>query len=218
MFYYWWWGTENMCLWKVLLICLARGVVDRKLPRGVVESQSWEAFNKRLDVALRDTVSGHGGMGWWLDWMILGVFSNLNDSTILCETLPQTALKLERLVSSRFCVPHCARGRLSLLSPCPSNNRGVLVCQWRLWRPCNRTGKNHLMFGAFCEPCGHVKISVRSLSNRHVCWMSSTNKWKENHSRCLSLPLAEPLPFCPTVRGTISSRHSGTPTFTISDF
>ena len=31
------------------------------LPRVVVESLSLEAFRKRVDVALRDVVSGHGG-------------------------------------------------------------------------------------------------------------------------------------------------------------
>ena len=35
------------------------------------------------DVALRDVGSGHGGVGWWLDWVILMVFSNLNDSVSL---------------------------------------------------------------------------------------------------------------------------------------
>lgn len=55
--------------------------MDRKLPRGVVESQSWEAFNKRVDVALRDTVSGRGedGLG-----DLRGHF-NLNDSMILYQ-------------------------------------------------------------------------------------------------------------------------------------
>jgi len=34
-------------------------------------------------VALRDVVSGHGEDGLGLDWMVLDVFSNLNDSMIL---------------------------------------------------------------------------------------------------------------------------------------
>ena len=35
------------------------------------------------EVALRDVVSGHGGDGFGLDWMILEAFSNLNDSLFL---------------------------------------------------------------------------------------------------------------------------------------
>ena len=42
-----------------------------------------EVFKNRVDVALRDMVSGHGGDGLVLDLMLLVVFSNLNDSVIL---------------------------------------------------------------------------------------------------------------------------------------
>ena len=38
-----------------------------RLPKEVVDAPSLEAFKKRVDVALRDTVSGHGADGWQLD-------------------------------------------------------------------------------------------------------------------------------------------------------
>ena len=37
-------------------------------------------FKTHVGVALMGMVSGHGGGGLRLDWMILDVFSNLNDS------------------------------------------------------------------------------------------------------------------------------------------
>ena len=52
-----------------------------QLPREVVGSPSLEGFKNHRDVALRNVGSGHGGLG--LDWMIIEVFSNLNDSMIL---------------------------------------------------------------------------------------------------------------------------------------
>ena len=50
---------------------------------GQVESLSLGVFKNCGDVALRNMVSGHGGDGVWLDYMILAVFSNLNDSVIM---------------------------------------------------------------------------------------------------------------------------------------
>jgi len=40
-----------------------------QLPREVVELLSMEVLQNRVDVALRDVVSGHGGVGCGLDWM-----------------------------------------------------------------------------------------------------------------------------------------------------
>jgi len=40
-------------------------------------------FKQWGDVALRDMVSGHGGMGWHLDWVILVIVSTLIDSVVL---------------------------------------------------------------------------------------------------------------------------------------
>jgi len=46
-----------------------------QLPREVLQNHG--------AVALMDMVSGQGGVGCWLDWMILEILSNLNDSMIL---------------------------------------------------------------------------------------------------------------------------------------
>jgi len=53
----------------------------------MVGSPSLQVFKERGDVALRDVVSGHGGLG--LDWIILEVFPNLDDSVTLYLSLPQ---------------------------------------------------------------------------------------------------------------------------------
>ena len=54
-----------------------------RLHREVVESPSLEVLKNRVDVALRDVVSGHGGGGLVVGLDDLEVFSNLNDSNIL---------------------------------------------------------------------------------------------------------------------------------------
>jgi len=51
-----------------------------RLPRKVVQSLSMEVFKSHGDVALRDTVSGHGGDGLELGLGFSKVFSNINNS------------------------------------------------------------------------------------------------------------------------------------------
>jgi len=51
--------------WKKI-ICRKSSDALVQLPRELGESLSLEMFKNPGDVALRDVVSGHGGMGW--DW------------------------------------------------------------------------------------------------------------------------------------------------------
>ena len=54
-----------------------------RLTRKVVESVALELFKNRVDVALMDVVSGHGGCGVLVGLGDLCGLSNLNDATIL---------------------------------------------------------------------------------------------------------------------------------------
>ena len=52
----------------------------------MVESPSLEVF-KRCDAKGLGLVSNIAGRCGWLDWMILEIFSNVNDSMVLCCAL-----------------------------------------------------------------------------------------------------------------------------------
>ena len=54
-----------------------------RLPREVGESPSLEVFENHGDMALSDTVSGHGGDGLMAGLNDLSGFSSFYDSTIL---------------------------------------------------------------------------------------------------------------------------------------
>jgi len=88
----------NVCIWSISISrkvstfrlgtgknCSERVVMHwKRLPGEVGESQSVEVFKKKVDVVCRDMVYWATlVVGEWLDWMILEVFSNLNDSMLL---------------------------------------------------------------------------------------------------------------------------------------
>ena len=85
-------------------------------------------FQNCGDVALRDVVSGHGGMGLGLELVILEVFSNLNDSMIPCTDLhpwtlfmfrePETEAMVLEVLAILCCLwLHCSKGTEHLQCP-----------------------------------------------------------------------------------------------------
>ena len=75
--------------------------------REVVKSLSLEVLKNHGDMALRDM--GMVAMGWWLDLMILEVFSNLNDS--------MNTVKDWNINSNKDLERACETGDLILASP-----------------------------------------------------------------------------------------------------
>lgn len=77
--------SQDLCSLDCILgkIFSQSGGVTRRLPREVVEPAPLEVFKSHGYVAMRDMGSGHGGSGLRIGlWMILVVFSSLNDSMI----------------------------------------------------------------------------------------------------------------------------------------
>jgi len=56
-----------------------------QLPKEAEESLTLEVFQNHGDVAFGDVVSGHGGGAVGLDFGIVEVSSNRNDSVVLCR-------------------------------------------------------------------------------------------------------------------------------------
>ena len=76
-------AREIQAGYEEIFLLRKSGEAVAQAAQGVVGSPSLEVFKSCVDVALRDVVSGHGVMGWWLNWMTLEVFSNLKVSKIL---------------------------------------------------------------------------------------------------------------------------------------
>ena len=71
-------------------------------------SPSLEVLRNHGGVALRDTIIGRGGVGWWLDWMILGMFSSLNDSMIHLQEIHSSMDKMHKKEN-----PQASKSRLT---------------------------------------------------------------------------------------------------------
>ena len=56
-----------------------------RLPRAVVESPSLEGFKNRVGGTLGHGLAHMVGLGGWLDFMVLEVFSNLSDDFVILK-------------------------------------------------------------------------------------------------------------------------------------
>ena len=68
-----------------------------RLPKEVMQSLPLEVFKICVDVALSDTVSGHGGDGLMVGIGDLSSLSNLNDSVWNCTKSEQLTVPLIHL-------------------------------------------------------------------------------------------------------------------------
>jgi len=76
-----------------------------RLPREVVQSPSPKVVTNRVEVALRDVVSGHGWGGLVAGLGILEGFSVLNDPVILCPNLYPNSASRVTLVKTAVSSP-----------------------------------------------------------------------------------------------------------------
>ena len=95
---------------------------------------------------------GTVGMGWWSDWMILVVFSNLNGSVILWFPVLSCVL-LDCLLTELHSQPSPSRNlwmRCSVFILNPITSRITWPQPMRQWRACNIVDADHLMSWAEC--------------------------------------------------------------------
>ena len=95
---------------------IAAGELHRGPSSSEVPSPSLGVFKNCRDVALGDVVNGHGEDGLGLDFVLSEVFSNLNDSMILCPT----ACKLRAPVPTARSKLQCSVCGSSSVALCPS--------------------------------------------------------------------------------------------------
>lgn len=61
-----------------------------------------KVFKNHMVFAVRNIGSGHGVTGWWLDYVVLEVFSRLNDSIILYAHQFPIAVPVQQKLYNHF--------------------------------------------------------------------------------------------------------------------